>query len=608
MRSLDTEVPTSLIVLVEPLTENAVGHVDEIAQTLFNDLQSALIEGARTKTFSIELAIQNASRRLNTHAETQEFENRQIVSIACVEIQEDQAIIGLSGPTHCFLRDQAGLFSLTTEDHESAAPVGVSGQLPKVRFFNTNLQHQELLLTTSATRSDQILSNIMSSDLVRTNLWNKVIEHLRDTPSASAVLIAWEEDIGDEARDKEDIHTQNTPSTHSRSRSAAFKSAPIKIKHLVSKYLWQVLSVLLVLSISVTIGLQMYEANQFDFWNEHEQIILEAKLQASQSLLVARGNSTSAESWATLHSAQQMLTDTLNITGTNSELEALQAEIQLRITTLDKTTLLTDLKLVLAPSPLDTNVHYGSFVLANNHLWILESNSGKVLKIDDEGSSQYVHEVIFVRGVTYQGVPSNTPVDIAWDEPRNRLLILDINGKLFASDPTSKYQPKPIAGSLSLSEDTKRQFVTTGDTIYMLSSDGVVTTYVISRSAIRKIKTSQIDQVSESNLFKLDAYKDGMIVLGDEGLYGIRQGTPISIVPNVSPSPEKPTSILSTNGGLTLLIGDPANQRIIHISDTGVLIRQYVHPLLSDIVNIVATESHIYILGKDSIRSFEYQK
>ena len=76
MRSLDTEVPTSLIVLVEPLTENAVEHVNEIAQTLFNDLQSALIEGARTKTFSIELAIQNASRRLNTHAENQEFENR----------------------------------------------------------------------------------------------------------------------------------------------------------------------------------------------------------------------------------------------------------------------------------------------------------------------------------------------------------------------------------------------------------------------------------------------------------------------------------------------------------------------------------------------------
>ena len=82
MRSLDTEVPTSLIVLVEPLTENAVGHVDEIAQTLFNELQYALIEGARTKTFSIELAIQNASRRLNTHTENQEFENRQIVSIA----------------------------------------------------------------------------------------------------------------------------------------------------------------------------------------------------------------------------------------------------------------------------------------------------------------------------------------------------------------------------------------------------------------------------------------------------------------------------------------------------------------------------------------------
>ena len=149
----------------------------------------------------------------------------------------------------------------------------------------------------------------MSSDLVRTDLWNKVIEHLRDTPSASAVLIAWEEDIGDEARDKEDIHTQNSPSTYSRSLSAVFKSAPIKIKYLASRYLWQVLSVLLVLMISVTIGLQMYEANQFDFWNKHEQIILEAKLQASQSLLVAEGNSTSAESRATLYNAQRMLTD-----------------------------------------------------------------------------------------------------------------------------------------------------------------------------------------------------------------------------------------------------------------------------------------------------------
>ena len=74
----------------------------------------------------------------------------------------------------------------------------------------------------------------------------------------------------------------------------------------------------------------------------------------------------------------------------------------------------------------------------------------------------------------------------------------------------------------------------------------------------------------------------------------------------MSPSPEKATSILSTDGGSSLLIGDPENQRIIHISDTGGLIRQYVHPLLSDIVNIVATESHIYVLGKDSIRSFEY--
>ena len=124
--------------------------------------------------------------------------------------------------------------------------------------------------------------------------------------------------------------------------------------------------------ISVTIGLQMYEANQFDFWNKHEQIILEAKLQASQSLLVAEGNSTSAESRATLYNAQRMLTDTLNITGRNTELEALQTEIQLRITTLDKTTWLTDLKLVLAPNPLDTNVHFGSLVLANSHLWIVE--------------------------------------------------------------------------------------------------------------------------------------------------------------------------------------------------------------------------------------------
>ena len=104
---------------------------------------------------------------------------------------------------------------------------------------------------------------------------------------------------------------------------------------------------------------------------------------------------------------------------------------------------------------------------------------------------------------------------------------------MFASDPTSEYQPKPIAGSLSLSEDTKRQFVTTGDTVHMLSSDGVVTTYVISRSAIRKINTSQIDQVSESDLFKLDVHKDGIIVLGDQGLYVITQGTPIALVPNV---------------------------------------------------------------------------
>ena len=191
----------TIVVLVEPLTAEAITQSDEIAQLLITELQQSLIDQNRGRTFAIETAIQNIQHRLTTNTQNKKFEDKPIVAIACIEILEDQAIIGLVGTTHCFLRDGNELFSLTTDGHAATAPIGATNTPAAVRFFNTNLKDQELVLTTSTTRFDETLEEILTTRNSVETTWANIVDYVREIPHASAVFLTWQSNQSEHKQD-----------------------------------------------------------------------------------------------------------------------------------------------------------------------------------------------------------------------------------------------------------------------------------------------------------------------------------------------------------------------------------------------------------------------
>jgi hypothetical protein len=596
----------TIVVLVEPLTVDAINRTDEIAQTLITELQQSLIDQNRSRTFGIEMAIQNIQQRLTTNTQNQHFEDKPVVAIACIEVLEDQAIIGLVGTTHCFLRDGDELFSLTTKGHAAAAPIGATNTPTAVRFFNTNLRDQQLLLTTSTTRFDESLEEIMTKKNTLENTWADIVNYVRDIPHASAVLLTWQTTQSEYTQGSIETpvntYKDSGQSTHS-TKFISLKEALITPIKKVFKN-WK----LIFLSLAFFIGLlplytNIQSAGRIDFWNQYDQLVLDIQILSREAISNSDKSDSLSETRSYLNSALLQINTGLSITPDDKKLSQLETEILDRLNTLGISKEVTSLQtLVTFKEDYQTNRQITTIAFGGGRLWSIDQSNGQVLESNLK-KTEY-SAVIYHRGDTYQGTPADIPLSIAWDELRDRLIILDANGAFFAYRNAGNGLPRPLGLPRNMSANQILKITVSKNSLLAVDSEGLLSMYELEVNALRPnvelLLPQSIPDVLSINLGKsgnpllLTSTKFMSLQLENQVVLEIEPAPPIKLATTLATDPVH----------VFAYVVEPEQRRILVVDAEHTLIGIYRHPTFAEIIDIASDNEVLYLLTESKILRF----
>lgn len=596
----------TIVVLVEPLTAEAITQSDEIAQLLITELQQSLIDQNRGRTFAIETAIQNIQHRLTTNTQNKKFEDKPIVAIACIEILEDQAIIGLVGTTHCFLRDGNELFSLTTDGHAATAPIGATNTPAAVRFFNTNLKDQELVLTTSTTRFDETLEEILTTRNSVETTWANIVDYVREIPHASAVFLTWQSNQSEHKQDS----LERSPNDFVTTGELTSPSKLIKLKILFRRPIrrikknWKAIFLALVLFIgSVPLLINMYGAGRIDFWNQYDEVVLEIQTFSREALINSDKSDALDETESYLTSALVQIRTGLSITPNSKELRQLEAEVRQRLNTLKISEEVTSLQtLTTFYKGDDTPNEMTRIVLGGGLLWAIDQSNGWIVRSNPE-KTDYTN-VIYRQGDTYQGTPADSPLSITWDELRDRLIILDTNGTFFTYEAIDDGLPRPLGLPRTMPANQILDITASENLLLAVDSGGLLSLYKLERNALRP-SNGILYSKPIPNLVSIDLDEFGNpVLLTGTDLISFRIDNEILLKSKPTPSIKLATALTTDPKHMFTYVGEPKQRRILVVNTEHTLIGIYRHPTFDKIIDIASDDKAIYLLTKSEILRF----
>ena len=596
----------TIVVLVEPLTANAITRSDEIAQALITELQQSLIDRNRSRTFGIEMAIQSIQQQLTTNTQNKKFEDKPVVAIACIEVLEDQAIIGLVGTTHCFLRDGDELFSLTTEGHAAAAPIGATNTPTAIRFFNTNLRDQQLLLTTSTTRFDESLEEIMTTKNTLENTWTDIVNYVRDIPHASAVLLTWQSGQSESTQSS----TQESANTYKDSTKSPHPTNFISPKKLLIRPIkrglknWR----LILLSLVFFLGLfplctNIQNAGRIDFWNQYDQLVLDIQILSTEALSNSDKSDSLSETKSYLNSALVHIKTGLSITPNDKELSQLENEVLDRLNTVKISREVTSLTtLITFNENYQTTHEMTTIVFGGGRLWSIDQAGGEVLRSNLERTDYST--IIYQQGDTYQGTPADSPLSITWDELRNRLIILDRNGTFFAYKNTHDGLPRPLGLPRTMPANQILEITVSQNLLLAVDSEGLLSLYKLELNALRPNSKSLPSQFIP-NVISINLDESGSpLLLTSAEFMSIQLTNPITMKTKPIPPINSATALTTDPTHAFAYVAEPGQRRILVVGTDHALLGIYRHPVFVEIIDIASDDENLYLLTKSKILRF----
>ena len=596
----------TIVVLVEPLTTNAITRSDEIAQTLITELQQSLIDQNRSRTFGIEMAIQKIQQQLTTNTENKKFEDKPVVAIACIEVLEDQAIIGLVGTTHCFLRDGNELFSLTTEGHAAAAPIGATNTPTAVRFFNTNLRDQQLLLTTSTTRFDESLEEIMTTKNTLENTWSDIVNYVRDIPHASAVLLTWQSSQSESTQGSIHKSVNSYKDSTKSLRPTNFVSLQKLLMRPIKRGLknWKVI----LLSLAFFLGLlplytNMQNAGRIDFWNQYDQLVLDIQILSREAINNSDESDSLSETKSYLNSALAQIKTGLSITPNDKELSQLEDEILDRLNTVKISREVTSLTtLITFNENYQTTHEMTTIVFGGGRLWTIDQASGQVLRSSLERTNYST--IIYQQGGTYQGTPADSPLSITWDELRDRLIILDINGAFFAYKNTHDGLPRPLGLPRIMPAKQILEITVFQNLLFAVDSEGLLSLYKLELNAIRPNSESLLSQFIPNVIsINLDGSGNPLLLTSEE-LISLQLTNSIALKTEPIPPINSATALATDPSHAYAYVAEPDQRRILVVNTDHAILGIYRHPVFVEIIDIASDDETLYLLTKSKILRF----
>ena len=309
---------------------------------------------------------------------------------------------------------------------------------------------------------------------------------------------------------------------------------------------------------------------------------------------------------AALITATEQLERARTVTTDDPRLLALEEQVRLALADLDAVVNVETLRPVLqfagnVTAPLDP----ASITFGGGFLWLIDSEQGRLLRVDPEGSFDPIEA--YSSGTLYTGRTAGSPVAASWDEGGNRLLLVDEDRQLWSIVTSSEVAPAPLA--LRGADDLRSiaAIATYVDNLYVLDPDGgEVWRYLPAGDGYDSERAGLLGAIDLPDAAHLVV--DGDIFLQDgSALRRFQQGTERdSLLIGIDVPPLTPSAIIEDGIRGLIFVADRGNGRIVVSDREGPFVRQYHHSGFADLRGLAlsADGERLYVLTGDGIESF----
>jgi hypothetical protein len=638
-----------LLVLAEPVDARSAEFAPEVAE--------AVAELFARESLSVTGGLLRALRQ--AHANLAEWnrrslrEHRVAVGITAVAIREGEVTIAQAGPGLVFLHGPEGVQRLAaTEGDEAANPLGGS-EVVEPQFFQTRIDGRLVLLLTSNVERALGVAPIANALTVGAErALAELFLRTRELPDMTAVLAA-DIDLPDEAlvvTSGPGVETaagtpgqrswreqwDSTPPPTQVDSGAEFITAPRRfglpaLRRDRGPYAstarapgalprvgvrrppgeggllrreWRAAAVAVAALVVVAV---LGWLTVPSFIAEDRGAQLQDALTAAETHVVAAAQAQDlAGARAALQSAGNEIARARAIQPGDPRVEALQARADETARSLDAIVDLGDgLHRVLAfEGAVTAPFNAAALVFGDGALWLLDSQRGRVFRIDTVGSEQ--PQEVYRAGASYGGTTARDPRALTWDPTGQRVLLLDAGPSLFALVSGRPPAPLPLRGAAEIRSIAA--IAAYNGNLYALDPQGSeIWRYLPGGTGFDSERSGLLGGVALPDARALVV--DGeFFVLTGSGVRHFRLPEELPpLLSGIDRAPSAATGLAADTQRELFYIGDRGGRRVVVSDRAGTYRRQYRAPQFFDVrgVAMSADSSTVYVLTGDGIYSFQ---
>ena len=367
---------------------------------------------------------------------------------------------------------------------------------------------------------------------------------------------------------------------------------------------WKTVFISLVVFIgSLPLLVNMYGAGRIDFWNQHDEVVLEIQTFSREAIINSDKSNALDETESYLTSALVQIRTGLSITPNSKELRQLEDEVRQRLNTLTISEEVTSLQtLTTFNTGDDASNQMTRVVLGGGRLWSIDQSNGWIVRSNPEKTDY--SNVIYRQGDTYQGTPADSPLSITWDELRDRLIILDTNGTFFSYEAIEDGLPRPLGLPRTMPVNQILDIAASENLLLAVDSEGLLSLYKLDRNALRPNNDILYSQpIPNLVSINLDEFGNPVLLTGTD-LISFRINNEILLKSKPIPSIKLATALTTNPNHTFTYVGEPKQRRILVVNTEHTLIGIYRHPKFDKIIDIASDDEAIYLLTKSEILRF----
>ncbi|HEY7802487.1 MAG TPA: hypothetical protein VIE40_07415 [Dehalococcoidia bacterium] len=305
-----------------------------------------------------------------------------------------------------------------------------------------------------------------------------------------------------------------------------------------------------------------------------------------------------------LTTAQTDLVDAAKIHPDNGQVTALKSDVAAAIGVLDAVYEIKDWTTIADLSQQVTGgLSITRAVIGGGNAYFLDVRGHRVLRLPIDGSAP--PETILQDGALAGFATAARPVQIAWSDQTNSLLIIDDRRQAFAYVPGDGKRVLPLTVSGSDGWGSVDGIASSGGNLYLLDvKSNQIWRYLPGQSGFDSARTGLLDQANLANATEVAVGQDVYVLDAQAGIRRFvgKTETPFPLagidMPLVSPAA---LSVLP--GSNRLVVADRGNKRVVVASPEGAFLRQIVSPAFTDLRSVSVDEGKniIYVLNGDTL-------